>query len=137
MRCLHSVGHNLQLNPAVNEYSLRVKHPLLYLQKLRNRGARVGAPAARWESRPWRIASDDAECGRRPFDERGTSRSRCDRATREKTDLGNFTRYTANPTSPGHSARGSDFAAVKSGVAETGNGQMCRIRQVGIAAERR
>jgi hypothetical protein len=25
---------------------------------------------------------------------------------------------------------------VKSGVAEAGNGQMCRIRQVGIAAER-
>jgi len=102
MRCLHSVGHNLQLNPAVNEYSLRVKHPDLYLQKLRNRGARVSALAARWESRPWRIASDDAECGRRPLRLAGDFGKPMRSGDKRNTDLDNLTRHTANSTSPGH-----------------------------------
>jgi hypothetical protein len=136
MRCPHSVGHNLQLNPAVNEYSLRVKHPHLYLQKLRIRGARLGALAAQWESRPWTIASGDAECGRRPFDEWVTARSRCDRATREKLILA-ISRGTPPTRQVPATERVAPISqAVKSGVAETGNGQMCRIRQMDVAAER-
>jgi hypothetical protein len=44
MRGPHLVGHYLQLNPAINEYSLRVKHPPLYQQKPRIRG--TGSPGA-------------------------------------------------------------------------------------------
>jgi hypothetical protein len=109
MRCPHSVGHNLQLNPAVNEYSLRVKHPHLYLQKLRIRGARM----ARWRRSgshsPWRIASGDAECGRRPTTS-GRLRGADAIGRQAENDLGIFTRHTANSTSLRHEAGRSDFA---------------------------
>ena len=59
-----------------------------------------------WQPETLRLAGDFAEPMRS--------------GDKKKPDLGNFTRHTANPTSPGHGAHGSDFAAVKSGVAETG-----------------
>jgi len=62
----------------------------------------VGALAARWESRPWRIASDDAECGRRPLRLAGDFGKPMRSGDKRNTDLDNFTRHTANSTSPGH-----------------------------------